>query len=150
MGLKYLYVGYSKTGTKSIASLFRSLGYRVHDFEESLLDTGKLWEKFLSATSYSYEKRYERIEILKDIYKNYEVATDTPSYLFWEEIMVAFPECKFIFYERDEKSWLKSFQNQMVEVFWLLGIWESVFVAWFSEQFFKKQPQPPKPQPHAS
>ena len=37
MALKYIYAGYSKCGTKTVAELFKKLGFRVHDFKESLV-----------------------------------------------------------------------------------------------------------------
>ena len=38
MGLKYIYAGYSKCGTKTMAEVFRTLDFVVHDFEETVVD----------------------------------------------------------------------------------------------------------------
>jgi len=47
------------------------------------------------------------------MFQNVDAVTDTPSYLFWELLLEAFPDAKCIFWERDEESWSKSFMRQM-------------------------------------
>ena len=94
-----------------MAEIFRKSGLKTHDFQESLLDTASDWSKFLQSSDQLSHS--DRINLLKKIFKNYDAATDTPSYLFWNEISEAFPNCKFIFYQREEEAWLKSFLKQM-------------------------------------
>ena len=57
MGLKYIYVGYSKCGTKTIAELFKSLNFKVHDFKDSLLDTALDWDTFLNDPNLTHAQR---------------------------------------------------------------------------------------------
>ena len=66
MGLKYIYAGYAKTGTKSMAEAFRILGYTVHDAEENLTINLDAWIKFMSP---KYTKE-EKIDILREMYKD--------------------------------------------------------------------------------
>lgn len=134
MGLKYIYVGYSKCGTKTIAELFKSLNFKVHDFKDSLLDTALDWDTFLNDPNLTHA---QRITLLRKIFENYEICTDTPSYLFWEELLEAFPEAKCIFYERPEQEWLKSFQKQM-EINNNLGNIPTFIVEWLFYLFSKK------------
>ena len=112
MGLKYIYAGYSKCGTKTMAEVFRILGFVVHDFEETILDDMDFWIKFYDEKTSSEERK----NIFYEMYKNVDVVTDAPAFFFWKELMEVFPEAKCIFYEREEKSWFKSFQNQMDKI----------------------------------
>merc|ERR1711972_692977 len=54
-------------------------------------------------------------DILYRIFKDFDVITDAPGVLFWNELMEVFPEAKVIFWERDEDQWWKSFERQMNE-----------------------------------
>merc|ERR1712226_448379 len=112
MGLKYIYAGYSKCGTKTIAEVFRILGFVVHDFEETVVDDLDYWLKFYNENTTTEERK----QILYEMYKNVDVVTDAPAFYFWKELMEVFPEAKCIFHEREEKVWFKSFQNQMDKI----------------------------------
>ena len=46
--------------------------------------------------------------MLKDV----DVVLDMPFYFIWKELLDVFPECKVIFYERDEDEWFKSYASQ--------------------------------------
>jgi methylmalonyl-CoA mutase cobalamin-binding subunit len=48
--VKYIVAGYHKTGTKSLAKAFRSLGYRVYDAGEMLEHFRDQWADFFSGT----------------------------------------------------------------------------------------------------
>ena len=135
MALKYIYAGYSKCGTKTVAELFKKLGFRVHDFKESLLVTAPLWDRFLNDTSLSHD---QRLSLLREIYSDFEVCTDTPGNLFWQELLEAFPEAKCIFYQRPEKQWLPSFQKQM-EVNNQLGSFPTFVVEWLFYLFSRNK-----------
>ena len=108
MGLKYIYAGFSKTGTKTIAEVFRTLNFVVHDYEETALYNVDNWLKFLNPET----GRAEKIKILRDTFENVDVVTDAPHFFFWEELMEAFPEAKCIIWKRNSASWFKSFKNQ--------------------------------------
>ena len=38
---------------------------------------------------------------------------DCPSYIFWREILEAFPDAKVILVERDPEKWVKSAETQI-------------------------------------
>ena len=59
MGLKYIYAGYSKCATKTMAEAFRVLGFIVHDFEETILDDMDLWLKFYDEETSDSERKRE-------------------------------------------------------------------------------------------
>ena len=112
MGLKYIYAGYSKCATKTMAEAFRVLGFIVHDFEETILDDMDLWLKFYDEETSDSERK----QILYDMYKNVDVVTDAPAFFFWKELMEIFPDAKCIFFEREEESWFESYRNQMEKI----------------------------------
>ena len=97
MGLKYCYAGYSRCGTKTIASAFKILGYKVYDYEETMLYA---LDDLLKLKDNQLEKE-ERRKILHNVLKDVDVVTDCPYYIYWREIMEIFPDCKFIFYGRE-------------------------------------------------
>ena len=91
MGLKFIYCGYSKTGTKTIAAVFRTLGFTVHDYEETALYNIKAWLKFLDPkTTHS-----QKITLLRETFENVDVVTDAPHFFYWEQLLEAF---HFIFW----------------------------------------------------
>ena len=108
MTLKYLYAGYAKCGTKTIATACRRLGLKVLDLEEMLLHTPDFWLLYYDKS----KTTEERNKILYDMLKDFDIALDTPFYFYWKEILDVFPDCKVIFYERNEDDWYKSHANQ--------------------------------------
>ena len=71
MGLKYIYAGFSKCGTKTIAAAFRTLGYNVYDWEETFLYTIDHWLAFYAATTV-----HEKHKILYDMLKDVDIVMD--------------------------------------------------------------------------
>ena len=69
MGLKYIYAGYSKCGTKTMAKAFRELGYKVYDFEETFGYCTDALEKFYSPQF----TKTEKIEILRDLLTDVDI-----------------------------------------------------------------------------
>ena len=84
------------------------LGYKVYDFPEFCLKTGKQWGDW-----HQEPDEHKKTKILQKMYKNVDAVVDMPNYSFWEELMVAFPDAKCIFYERPEDEWMVSFEKQM-------------------------------------
>ena len=111
--VKYIYAGFPKCGTKTMARVFTNLGLRVHDFEDSLLYSLDDWLLFCRTRGTSSKSICK--DILYRIFKDFDVVTDAPGVLFWNELMEVFPEAKVIFWERDEDQWWKSFERQMNE-----------------------------------
>ena len=77
MGLKYIYAGYMKCGTKTMAEAFRILGYKVCDFHETGLDCGEQWLQFFNNKNDTVAKKAILYEMLKD----YDIVFDRPAYL---------------------------------------------------------------------
>jgi len=76
MPLQYIYTGYSKCGTKTMAEVFRVLGFKVCDFEETMLDLTTDWIEFIDGR----KTHEERIELLRDDVKKVGCAYGTFRY----------------------------------------------------------------------
>ena len=86
--MKVIYVGFPKTGTKTMAEAFRILGLNCYDFMENYEDLGDDWMRILTQGG--------RAEDFKMMYKDVDAVTDIPCCYFWEELLQAFPEAKVI------------------------------------------------------
>lgn len=83
-------IGLSRTGTQSITSAMRILGYKTVHYPQILLyKAGKLSTDFKPL-------------------ENFDAAFDTPVTRFYKELDRNFPASKFILTVRDIDSWLKS------------------------------------------
>ena len=51
----------------------------------------------------------QKKEILYELYKDIDVATDAPAFFYWDLIMEVFPDCKLIFHERPVDKWFPSY-----------------------------------------
>ena len=112
-GLKYIYLGYNKCCTKTIGKAFRILNFKVYDYEENIVYLNRQWRDFFEKKGLS---KPQRMELLREMYQNVEVAIEGPCTFYWKELMEIFPDCKAIFYQRNEDSWYKSFINQVKTV----------------------------------
>jgi len=88
--MKIIVAGFTKTGTKSVHSALKHLGYSVCDHLENFWYYRVEWERILTKGG----KR----EDFKQMYRDFDVVIDSPSYYFWKEIHSAFPDSKVCFY----------------------------------------------------
>ncbi|CAK8677575.1 unnamed protein product [Clavelina lepadiformis] len=100
--MKVIVAGYAKTGTKSMVVALSELGYNVYDYLDHFWYHGDKWAKILSSSGGS-------IEDFKEMYQSVDAVIDGPPYLFWEEILQAFPDAKVILTTRNEDDWHKSY-----------------------------------------
>ena len=61
MGLKYIYAGYSKCGTKTMAKVFKTLGFKVFDYEENCVYLHNEWAAYFDPK----KSKEERIAMLR-------------------------------------------------------------------------------------
>ncbi|CAK8677546.1 unnamed protein product [Clavelina lepadiformis] len=86
--MKVIAAGFSKTGTKSMFLALSELGYNVYDFHDHFWHHCDQWSKIYSSSTGG------TIEDFKEMYESVDAVTDAPPYLFWEEILQAFPDAK--------------------------------------------------------
>ncbi|XP_076801913.1 uncharacterized protein LOC143446244 [Clavelina lepadiformis] len=104
--MKVICSGMSKTGTKTLASALKTLGYNVYDFEEQVFYIGRDLQKVMDEGW--------TVEDLRRIYKGVDAVTDIPGCILWEELYHAFPDAKVIHTERaSEEEWVRSQQKQI-------------------------------------
>ena len=84
--MKVICSGMPKTGTKTLASALRTLGYEVYDLEEQFFYLGKDLLKIIDDGWTNND--------IKRIFKEVDAVTDIVANIFWEEILTAFPDAK--------------------------------------------------------
>jgi hypothetical protein len=93
MSLKYLGVGLSRTGTKSLCKAMTKLKFRSRHWEPELLE-----HVVLGTLNHPNFRKYDDFDFVCDI----------PHAYFFREIEQAYPGLKFILTERDEDKWYES------------------------------------------
>lgn len=88
--MKIICAGLPKTGTKSIVTALRRLGYTVYDSPEHALFHKEQWAQILEGKVSS--------GIFRSMYEHVNVVADAPSCAFWEHILEEFPDAKVIFF----------------------------------------------------
>ncbi|XP_065671696.1 uncharacterized protein LOC136089573 [Hydra vulgaris] len=102
--MKIICVGYSKTGTKSMAKALTELGFVVHDFEEHYNIN---LENYITLL-----KDEEHEDLLKEMYERVDAVIAFPIYIIWQKIFKAFPDSKVILTTRENHElWFKSFEK---------------------------------------
>lgn len=87
--MKVILAGYSKTGTKTLAAAFGLIGFNTYDYMENTLYLHKQWLKIFEGKATKQE--------IRDMYEGVDALTDTPAFLYWKELVDAFPEAKVYF-----------------------------------------------------
>lgn len=103
--MKIICAGLSKTGTKSLASALRILGYRIYDFPEHI---DMHLEEWLDI--YCHGKSPDFVSM----YSGVDGITDLPAAFWYEEILACFPEAKVILTMRDNDDvWVQSWAKHL-------------------------------------
>ena len=89
--MKIIVAGYPQTGTKTLITALKTLGYTVFDFSEHFFYHGNDWNKIFDGKGSS--------EDFKRMYEDVEVVADIPVFYFWEEISQVFPDAKVKFHK---------------------------------------------------
>jgi hypothetical protein len=127
--MRILVLGMCRTGTTSISTALRKLGYTPHQMREVLVNPRELafWQEAINTTLLAPKDRpssqrnlapYERPEFDK-LLGEYDVVMDLPGCVFAKELIAAYPDAKVILTTRDYASWEKSMQESI----WCLCTW---------------------------
>ncbi|KAK3742620.1 hypothetical protein QZH41_000462 [Actinostola sp. cb2023] len=101
--MKIICAGLLKTGTKSLASALRTLGYNVHDHEEHRMNH---LDEYLQAFEGTQMPDFAAM------YADVDAVIATPACFFWKEIFDAFPDAKVVLMIRDnEEVWQDSYRR---------------------------------------
>jgi len=94
-------IGFHKTGTTSLASALRMLGYdTVHGDSRKAAhggDEGITLLKLIEAGNFNLPTL-----------AHYQAFTDNPYFSIWKQLHILYPDARFILTERDEASWISS------------------------------------------
>lgn len=90
-------VGFQKTGTTSLGTIFDKLGYKVAGYYQ-----------FRHLAQQDGLTLQELTDLALGMAADYDAAKDTPWPLLYKELDAAFPGSKFIHVTRDTEAWLKS------------------------------------------
>lgn len=103
-GLKLFGIGLSKTGTTSLATALRLLGYRTIHYPQDPVTARQLMTGDF------------RLRILED----HDAALDTPIVPFYRDLDRAYPGSKFILTIRRKEDWLRSVESwwQQQPIWW--------------------------------
>ena len=103
--MKIICAGLSKTGTKSLASALRILGYEIYDFPEHTNIHLDEWIRI-----YCDGKAPDFVSM----YSGVDGVTDLPAAFWFEEILACFPEAKVILTLRDNDDvWVQSWAQHL-------------------------------------
>ena len=100
--LRALGIGLSKTGTTTLSEAFGILGLKCLDYDSERLN------EILAGRDLDPDFR---------IYDDVDAATDIPTALFYEELLLAYPGCKAILTIRDPDAWYRSVVSHYNERF---------------------------------
>lgn len=127
--MRVLVLGMCRTGTTSISTALRKLGYTPHQMREVLINPKELllWHEAINTTLLPPQDRpasqrnlppYGKSEFDK-LLADYDVVMDLPGCVFAEQLIAAYPDAKVILTTRDYAAWERS----MKESIWCLCTW---------------------------
>ena len=97
-------IGFHKTGTSSLASALRKLGYRtIHG------DPRGSWQGADEGTTLI--QLIEAGQLRLPTFDIFDAFVDNPYFMIWRQLDDSFPNAKFIFTSRDETEWISSCIN---------------------------------------
>ncbi|KAL9055162.1 MAG: hypothetical protein Q9162_003740 [Coniocarpon cinnabarinum] len=108
--MEVLSLGMSRTGTLSMQEALSTLGF-PDPYHYAMMFTNvkdaDMWVEALRSKYKNGPKRDWR-QHFDQLLCHCGAVTDTPSAVFWKELMDAYPDAKVVLVQRDEEKWLKS------------------------------------------
>jgi len=137
--MRILVLGMCRTGTTSISTALRKLGYTPHQMRDVLINPTDLalWQEAINLTLFPPRDRpasqrnlapYAKPEFDK-LLSDHDVVMDLPGCIFVKQLVEAYPDAKVILTTRDYDEWEKSMQESL----WCLCTWRLfVFARYFN------------------
>jgi hypothetical protein len=105
-GLKVIGAGFGRTGTLSLKAALEDLGFgpcyhMVEVFQHP--EHVDLWETATQHKPIDWDQ----------LFANYQATVDWPSYVFYEELMVRYPDAKVLLTVRDPDKWYESSMSSL-------------------------------------
>jgi len=110
--MQVLCLGLSRTGTTSLITALRILGYKSYHFTEIYNHKGHLfcWLEGINIKLTGNGKAYTRVEFDK-LLDEYSAISDAPCVNFPDELVAAYPNAKVVLTTRDTEPWVKSIEK---------------------------------------
>jgi hypothetical protein len=133
--MRILVLGMCRTGTTSLSTALRKLGYTPHQMRAVLANPAELalWQEAINTTLLPPSSRpnsqkamapYGKPEFDK-LLSEYDVVMDIPGCVFAKQLVEAYPDAKVILTTRDYASWEQSMQESI----WCLCTWRFFAIA---------------------
>ncbi|KAE8377164.1 hypothetical protein BDV26DRAFT_264300 [Aspergillus bertholletiae] len=117
--MRILCLGLTRTGTNSLALALQKLGYTPYHGSECFKSPPRdfnLWIEAMTCNFFNADPnrrpRYGREEFDRLI-GPYDAVLDIPASMFWEDLLLAYPDAKVILTTRDFDSWWTSMDKTL-------------------------------------
>ncbi|KAL8892831.1 MAG: hypothetical protein Q9215_000195 [Flavoplaca cf. flavocitrina] len=115
--MKVLIMGMPRSGTMSLVTALKQLGYTPYDFiDRIILGHLPLWTEALHAKFLGQGKQWGKAE-LDRVVKGFDCVLDVPCPFFTEEFLSAYPDSVVMLNKRDPEPWLASMNSTLFRVF---------------------------------
>lgn len=107
MALKVIGTGMGRTGTHSLKLALEELGFSKCYHMENLMDNPSditYWEDAYAGKPINWD----------ELFTGYQAAVDIPTFIFHKELLLKYPDAKFVHTTRNAESWYKSFGDTIV------------------------------------
>jgi hypothetical protein len=130
--MRILVLGMCRTGTTSLSTALRKLGYTPHQMRSVLANPQELllWQEAINTTLLppqdrpKYTEPYGKPEF-DILLSNYDVVMDIPGCVFAKQLVAAYPDAQVILTTREYADWERSMQESI----WCLCTWRLFAVA---------------------
>lgn len=111
--MQVLSLGMSRTGTLSMQEALTTLGYPTYHFSSIFANVkdADMWREALNAKFHPPNPSFDYKRHFDQLLGHVSAVTDTPSVLFWRELLEAYPDVKIVLVERNEDKWFSSFEG---------------------------------------
>ncbi|PYI07077.1 NAD dependent epimerase/dehydratase [Aspergillus sclerotiicarbonarius CBS 121057] len=118
--MKVLCLGMSRTGTMSLYTALKELGYTCYHMAECSLDNSNNslanWNQAIEAKFHGKGRVYKGSTDFDKMLWRYDAVTDIPCILFAEELMDAYPDAQIILTNRDVETWVPSMERSFISI----------------------------------
>lgn len=116
--MQVLALGFSRTGTASMCAALHVLGYPTYHFFRIFTSVrdADMWAEAYEAKYFGGDATLDR-SFFDKLLGHVSAVTDAPAIGFARELIAAYPEAKVILWERDEQTWLESFEEGVISTY---------------------------------
>ncbi|POS76378.1 hypothetical protein DHEL01_v205222 [Diaporthe helianthi] len=114
MAPQILVLGMPRTGTQSIGQALGLIGYK-NAYHMTTVGPHGHHDKWVAGLEAKFEGKGPAFakEDFDEIFEGFDVASDIPSSIFYQELMTAYPEAHIILTTRNEDAWFESMSKTL-------------------------------------